>query len=82
MTTKTFLWAWEGYAPQPDPLMTAQRASRLIRAWRSQHRAKVNGRPHFKVRLHRHIDGWREYKVEHRSGERASLWVRTNANHP
>ncbi len=77
MTDKTFLWAWNEHRPQADPTMTPARAARLIRSWRSQQRAKVNGRPHFTVRLLRHLDGWREYKVEHRSGERASLWVRT-----
>lgn len=80
MTSKTFLWAWEGYAPQPDPLMNAERANRLIHAWRSQMRAKVNGRPAFTVKLLRHIDGWREYRVTAKCGERASLWIRTATN--
>lgn len=35
MKPRTFTWAWEGYAPQPDPLMTPERAMRLLRAWRN-----------------------------------------------
>lgn len=77
MTAKTFLFAWEGYQPQPDPLMTIERANRLIRAWRSQSRAKVNGRPAFTIKLLRHMDGWREYRVASKYGERGSLWIRT-----
>lgn len=77
MTAKTFLWAWEGCAPQADPMMTTERANRLIRAWRGQMRAKVNGRPAFTVKLLRHIDGWREYQVTAKCGERGALWVRT-----
>lgn len=79
MTAKTFLFAWEGYKPQPDPMMTAERANRLIRAWRSQSRAKVNGRPAFSIRLFRHLDGWREYQVTAKCGERGSLWIRTES---
>ena len=77
MTAKTFLFAWEGYQPQPDPLMTIERANRLIRAWRGASRAKVNGRPTFTIKLLRHMDGWREYQVASKYGERGSLWVRT-----
>lgn len=77
MTDKTFLWAWENTTPQPDTQMTPSRAARLLRAWRGGMRAKANGRPVFTVRLRRHADGWREYRVTSKHGEAASLWIRT-----
>ena len=74
---KQFLWQWEDYRPAPDAGMTVTRAARLLRAWRNQSRARVNGRPHFNIKRLLHLDGWREYQVTHRSGERGSLWVRS-----
>jgi predicted transcriptional regulator of viral defense system len=38
MKPRTFTWAWQDYAPQPDPLMTPERALRLLSAWRSTSR--------------------------------------------
>lgn len=38
MKPRTFTWSWQDHAPQPDPLMTPERAMRLLRAWRSTSR--------------------------------------------
>lgn len=37
-----FLWAWNNYAPQPDPTMTRERAARLLRAWRRTSRTRTS----------------------------------------
>lgn len=60
MKPRTFTWAWESYAPQPDPLMTPERALRLLRAWRNTSRKPTSmggylrrlerlGRGHYRV---------------------------------
>lgn len=72
---RLFLWQWENTKPQIDKQMTAERAVRLIRAWRAGSRNNINGRKTFTIRLIRHIDNWREYAVQHKHGERASLWI-------
>lgn len=68
-----FLWQWEDYAPRPDPLMTRDRAARLLRAWRN---AKVQGRRQFDLGADREQAGYRVYRVRHtRFCERGALWV-------
>lgn len=72
---RQFLWQWENTKPQTDDLMTDERALRLLKAWRGGSRANVNGRKTYTLRLIRHIGNWREYAVQHKHGERASLWI-------
>jgi len=71
-----FLWQWEDYKPREDSDMTRERANRLLRAWRAGMRKPRNGRPMFQVKLYRHIDNWREYRVTSKYGESASMWIR------
>jgi hypothetical protein len=71
-----FYWQWESTRPQPDPLMTRERASKLLRAWR---RATSQGRRVFDLRCVRQR-GTRAYLVQHQpSGERAGLYIQTGA---
>lgn len=75
MKRRTFTWAWENHAPQPDPTMTPERALRLLRAWRRTERQPRNGGPLRRVeRLGRGI-----YRVtDLRFGETATIaWERT-----
>lgn len=68
-----FLWQWEDYAPQQDPLMTRGRAARLLRAWRN---ARVQGRRQFDLDADRGQAGYRVYRVRHtRFDERGALWI-------
>lgn len=34
MKKSQFLWGWKDYEPQPDLIMTRERAAKLLRAWR------------------------------------------------
>lgn len=45
MKARRFTWAWGAYAPQPDPMMTPERALRLLCAWRRTERQPRNGGP-------------------------------------
>ena len=45
MKQNNFLWAWGDYALSDDPLMTRERAARLLIAWRHTSRQKRNGGP-------------------------------------
>ena len=76
---KQFLWQWESHRPAADPSMNPTRAARLLRAWRNQMRTRVNGRPYFTVNRLLHLDGWREYQVTSKYGERGSLWIRNQS---
>ena len=49
MKPRTFTWAWNDYAPQPDPTMTPERALKFFCAWRRGARNPRNGGPIFKV---------------------------------
>ncbi len=70
MKDTKFFWQWEEYRPQPDPLMTRQRAARLLRSWR---RARTQGRRVFHISCVR-IERMRTYLVRHlATGERAGL---------
>jgi hypothetical protein len=37
-----FKWAWNDYAPWPDPSMTRAQAARLLRAWRRTSRNRTS----------------------------------------
>lgn len=70
MKARKFMSGWKHYDPIPDPLMTNERAVRLMRAWR---RARLQGNRVFKLeRLAPH-----QYRVTHvDSGEEATMiWM-------
>lgn len=72
MRNINFYWQWEQWRPQPDPLMTRQRAARLLRSWR---RARTQGRRVFGLTRVR-LEKTRAYLVEHlATGERAGLYM-------
>ena len=71
-----FLWQWNDYPPQPDPLMTRGRAAKLIRAWRNGARKPRNGRPPFGPIKRSLCDGFRVYRVESKYGERGAIWIK------
>jgi predicted transcriptional regulator of viral defense system len=76
MKPRTFKWAWENHALQHDPLMTSERALRLLRAWRNTSRKPTSMGWHIR-RLERL--GLGHYRVtDIRSGETATItWERT-----
>lgn len=55
-----FEWGWNGYTPQPDPLMTRARMARMMRAWR---RAAIQGEKIVEFKLIVRAPGHREYSV-------------------
>ena len=71
-----FLWQWNDYPPQPDALMTRERAAKLIRAWRNCARKPRNGRPPFGPIKRSLCDGFRVYRVESKYGERGAIWIK------
>lgn len=74
-----FYWQWELTRPQPDPLMTRERAARLLRAWR---RAKVQGKRVFSLRCVR-VRQTRAYLVQHvATGESAGLYIHSDQSFP
>lgn len=42
MKTNIFFAQWKEYSPQPDKLMTRERAALLLRAWRNNSRKLTN----------------------------------------
>lgn len=69
MKKVNFLWAWNDRAPQRDTMMTRARAALLLRSWRRLYRQPANHRPLLSVtRIARGA-----YRVEHESGETATL---------
>lgn len=72
MKQTKFLWQWEQYAPQPDPLMTRERAAKLLCAWR---RGSRRVQPILKIKRMR-VDNTRQYLIEHQeTGERGGLFI-------
>lgn len=73
MKSATFLWQWDAHDPQPDNLMTRDRAAKLIRAWR---KASIQGRRLFELKRERR-DGFRVYRVAHtRFDDNGALWLK------
>lgn len=71
-----FYWQWESMRPQPDPMMTRERAARLLRAWRH---ATTQGARVFKLKCVRN-DGTRAYLVQHvPTGESGGLYIKPGA---
>lgn len=62
--------------PQPDSMMTRERAAKLLRAWR---RATTQGARLFNLKCLRN-DGTRAYLVQHvPTGERGGLYIKPGA---
>lgn len=73
MKPRVFQWAWQDHTPQLDPLMTPERAARLLRAWRRTARGAA------RIRVLKRI-GRGHYRVaDIRSGEVAEIMWRAIA---
>lgn len=72
-----FLWGWNDYPPQPDPLMTRDRAARLLRSWRRLLRQPANHRPLRALTVVRPGT----YRVESAYGEVATMVVPRRTGH-
>ena len=66
-----FLWAWNDHPAQPDPMMTRDRASILLRCWRRSSRKPANHKPiQSLMRVEQHV-----YHVVSEYGEKATMYI-------